>query len=260
MFFKIIIKFLIFLFCAICIQKSFAQEVRVINNKGTINTLVKNKYTTSNIEPIDPLEGDIWFDNTDSINIITKIYDKTSTSWLKINLKRLQDDDADTSISVEKITDEDIIRFQTLGTERMLINSLGNVAIGNSNPYAQAILDLTNTQKFGFLLPTELKPIDILTPTDGMLMYSSQNKNAYLRAGNAWKPITFNSVTNELIFEGTGADSNFYYVSLIINNDWKVIKYNKSDVNVELEATISNNAGQTSQPTTLTECQALTYN
>ena len=260
MFLKAAQKILIFILFANCMHKTVAQEIRVIDNKGTLKTAINNRVTSSSTSPLLPLEGDVWFDNTDSINIITKIYDKTSTSWLKINLKRLQDDDADTSISVEKITDEDIIRFQTLGTERMLINSLGNVAIGNSNPYAQAILDLTNTQKFGFLLPTELKPIDILTPTDGMLMYSSQNKNAYLRAGNAWKPITFNSVTNELIFEGTGADSNFYYVSLIINNDWKVIKYNKSDVNVELEATISNNAGQTSQPTTLTECQALTYN
>jgi len=241
-------------------HKTVAQEIRVIDNKGTLKTAINNNVTSSSTSPLLPLEGDVWFDNTDVNNIVTKIYD--GTSWILVNTKvnKLQDIDGDTKIEVEKNLDEDIIRFQTLGTERMLINSLGNVAIGNSNPYAQAILDLTNTQKFGFLLPTELIPIDILTPTDGMLMYSSQNKNAYLRAGNAWKPITFNSVTNELIFEGTGADSNFYYVSLIINNDWKVIKYNKSDVNAEVEATISNNAGQTSQPTTLTECQALTYN
>jgi len=260
MFLKATHKFLIFILFAICMHKTVAQEIRVIDNKGTLKTAINNNVTSSSTSPLLPLEGDVWFDNTDVNNIVTKIYD--GTSWILVNTKvnKLQDIDGDTKIEVEKNLDEDIIRFQTLGTERMLINSLGNVAIGNSNPYAQAILDLTNTQKFGFLLPTELIPIDILTPTDGMLMYSSQNKNAYLRAGNAWKPITFNSVTNELIFEGTGADSNFYYVSLIINNDWKVIKYNKSDVNAEVEATISNNAGQTSQPTTLTECQALTYN
>jgi hypothetical protein len=246
--------------CANCVQISFAQEIRVIDNKGTLKTAINNNVTSSATEPTLTLKGDVWFDNTDLNNIVTKIYD--GTNWILVNTKVniLQDADGDTTVRVEKNNDEDIIRFQTLGTERMLINSLGNVAIGNSNPNAKAILDLINTQKFALLLPTETIPTEITTPTDGMLMYSSQNENAYLRAGNAWKPITFNNVTNELIFEGTGVNSNFYYVSMLINNDWKVIKYNKTDVNVEVEATISNNASQTAQPTTLAECESLTYN
>ncbi|PQJ81559.1 hypothetical protein BTO16_02790 [Polaribacter glomeratus] len=248
------------MFYAFCIQISYAQEIRVIDNKGTLKTAINNRVTSSSTSPILPLEGDVWFDNADASNIITKIYD--GTSWILVNTKvnKLQDADGDTKVEVEKNTDEDIIRFQTLGTERMLINSTGNVAIGNPNPNAKAILDLTNTQKFALLLPSELIPVDIITPTDGMLMYSSQNENAYLRAGSAWKPITFNNVTNELIFEGTAANSNFYYVSMLINNDWKVIKYDKTDVNVEVEATVLNNPGQTAQPTTLAQCESLTYN
>jgi len=45
-----------------------------------------------------------------------------------------QDLDGDTRIQVEESTDEDIIRFDTAGTERMLINNSGNVGIGTTAP------------------------------------------------------------------------------------------------------------------------------
>jgi len=46
----------------------------------------------------------------------------------------VQDADKDTKIQVEESSDEDIIRFDTAGTERMVINSSGNVGIGTSSP------------------------------------------------------------------------------------------------------------------------------
>ena len=44
------------------------------------------------------------------------------------------DNDGDTKIQVEESTDEDIIRFDTAGTERMVINNAGNIGIGTSGP------------------------------------------------------------------------------------------------------------------------------
>lgn len=44
------------------------------------------------------------------------------------------DSDGDTKIQVEESTDEDRIRFDTAGTERMQINNAGKVGIGNTNP------------------------------------------------------------------------------------------------------------------------------
>ena len=46
----------------------------------------------------------------------------------------LKDADEDTSVQVEESTDEDKIRFDTAGSERMIIDNSGNVGIGTSSP------------------------------------------------------------------------------------------------------------------------------
>ena len=60
-------------------------------------------------------------------------------SWLKLgaassSFTDLFDQDLDSGISVEKNNDEDILRFDTAGSERMMIRESGNVGIGNSKP------------------------------------------------------------------------------------------------------------------------------
>ncbi|MDP2541432.1 hypothetical protein [Tenacibaculum discolor] len=54
-----------------------AQEVRVVNNKGTIQTVNNNTVTTSTTTPTNPVENDVWFDTT---NNQIKIYD-TVDGW-----------------------------------------------------------------------------------------------------------------------------------------------------------------------------------
>ncbi len=56
------------------------QEVRVIDNKGTIkNITIGNTVTTSNTAPTDPVEGDTWFD-TSGTTAVTRTYD--GTDWI----------------------------------------------------------------------------------------------------------------------------------------------------------------------------------
>lgn len=379
---------------------TYAQEIRVIDNKGTLQDVTTNNVTTAATAPTNPVEGDVWFDTS---NNVSKIYD--GSSWLEIgsdnqkidtlelqgdtllrislehdaeavktiDLSALNSDDwklegnvgttagtnfvgtTDAQDLVFKTKNQERLRIKQGDTARILlanpgdfassffsssavigvdgtnhgrlritagddesfddskgasidlhgnsstantgvldlvagsaadsskaaikfwtntngstqqtsavITGEGNMGIGNSSPHANAILDLTNSNDKAFLLPSETLPTNINSPADGMLVYSSDNDNAYLRADSAWKPIAFNTVTNELIFDGDDdtntSNDDYYYVSMEVNGDWKVIRYNKTDVNDEVEATVSNNSGQTSQPNTLALCTGLTYN
>ena len=72
----------LFLTCALAfISTANAQEVRVIDNKGTIKKI--NKVTTDDTEPAaaDSLTGDIWFDDS-AAPTQTKIYD--GGNWVTV--------------------------------------------------------------------------------------------------------------------------------------------------------------------------------
>lgn len=56
-----------------------AQEVRVTNNKGTVETIRNNQVTTAAVAPIDQLEGDVWFDKSGTTSV-TKTFD--GTNWI----------------------------------------------------------------------------------------------------------------------------------------------------------------------------------
>lgn len=56
-----------------------AQEVRVIDNKGTIENIRNNSVTTSDTAPPNPVEGDTWFD-TSATTTVTRTYD--GTDWI----------------------------------------------------------------------------------------------------------------------------------------------------------------------------------
>lgn len=52
----------------------------------------------------------------------------------QLNEDTLQDADKDTKVQVEESADEDKIRFDTAGSERMIITNTGQVGIGTSSP------------------------------------------------------------------------------------------------------------------------------
>ena len=72
----------LFLTCALAfISIANAQEVRVIDNKGTIKTVNNNQVTTDTAPAVPILEGDVWFD-TNFSPTQTKIYD--GGNWVTV--------------------------------------------------------------------------------------------------------------------------------------------------------------------------------
>lgn len=65
------IKYTLLIFCVLIFfnLKVNAQEISVIDNKGTISKVINNN-VTSGAEPTTPLEGDVWFDTTVTPNVI----------------------------------------------------------------------------------------------------------------------------------------------------------------------------------------------
>lgn len=59
-----------------------AQEEIVIDQKGTLVTINNNMVTVSAIAPVNPVEGDVWFDTTDPANRVTSVWD--GTTWQEI--------------------------------------------------------------------------------------------------------------------------------------------------------------------------------
>ena len=80
----------------------------------------------------------------------------------------VEDADANTKIQVEESSDENKIRFDTAGTERMIIDEAGNVGVGTSSPDAPLHVKSTAATSF-----TGLASVAILESTD---------------ADNAWGP------------------------------------------------------------------------
>jgi hypothetical protein len=74
---------------------------------------------------------------------------------------------------------------------------------------------------------------------------------------------TAKTISDDMIFDGTddnvSTNDNYYYVSMVVNGNWRVTRYDKANINLEKEATISNNSSQTAQPTALAICTGLNY-
>ncbi|MFQ3306496.1 MAG: hypothetical protein ACI9JT_001754 [Polaribacter sp.] len=59
-----------------------AQEVRLIDNKGTIKKVRNTRVTTSNNAPPEPIEGDVWINTSTSV---IKIYDANNALFVTIS-------------------------------------------------------------------------------------------------------------------------------------------------------------------------------
>ena len=153
----------------------------------------KDGYTTSGTT----LTFDTAPPNTATIEVMTFTQTDINTATI------LKDADEDTKVQVEESADEDIIRFDTAGTERMVINSTG-VGIGTSpvselhiasNSPILTLQDTNSTEP----LATYIDFLDSAGNEHGWIGYGSSSLDT-MQIANAYDDILF--------FTGTGGSSS----------------------------------------------------
>ena len=92
---------------------------------GTINNGISLE--VSDTAPATPIEGDMWYDSSSGSTFT--YYDSV---WVELGntasvVSFIADADGDTRVHVEESVDEDTIRFDTAGVERLTITSAGHV-------------------------------------------------------------------------------------------------------------------------------------
>ncbi len=165
--------------------------------------------------PSNPVAGDFWFE-TDTGNFFVR-YDG---AWVEIGHATdfgtlMSDLDGDTLIQIEESSDEDIIRFDTGGSERMVINASGKVGIGTASPsvplhVASGSSGATAHSYTGLIVESdESAAISILTPNnmDSYIYFADPEANnvgriSYGHGGNNLS-ITTNS-HERMTIDGSG--------------------------------------------------------
>ena len=117
------------------------------------------------------------------------------------------DSDGDTKIQVEESADEDKIRFDTAGSERMIIDNSGKIGIGTSSPLES--IHISSTGKSTIFLEADT---DNTTETDTAYIKLSQDNSAVI-SHVGFSPDNGKNPENA---NYTNALSN----ALLVTNDW----------------------------------------
>ncbi|MFA9289603.1 MAG: hypothetical protein ACEQSF_00040 [Solirubrobacteraceae bacterium] len=165
-----------------------------------------------------------------------------------------------------------------LAIQNVLTKNLNNIELGGAINKPTIISGITNTNKLsftatgvdaininsttlsldaqnnrvGFGTASPGNTVEIVgTATNSGLRLSSIPTKGLLGTNATGDIISKPAISNELFFD----DTNFYYVSMKIEaTNYKVVRYNKNDVNDEKNASASG-----TQTTTLSTVQSLTY-
>ncbi|WP_233885063.1 hypothetical protein [Tenacibaculum piscium] len=168
---------LVFIFISIKIN---AQEFNVVDNKGTINSVFKNKVTTSPTAspPASKIEGDVWFDTTASE---IKIYD--GSIWKKItNINTLSDNiyTTDGTLTSDRailgdgksIMLDGLNRFDIIDNQYISLHSLGGILLQTTDSYA-ITLDANTSVEKNLYLKSGLLDTNYNLGTTGQILSST---------------------------------------------------------------------------------------
>ena len=166
----------------------------------------------------------------------------------QLNEDTLQDDDQDTKIQVEESSDEDKIRFDTAGTERMIITNNGRVGIGTSGPDRKLDILAASNPQLRLTQADGTKYVELKATSAGDLEItgvSADTDHSHLRfiaAGNAGMIIQSNSAGNADVSLGFSVDSgaSLAFSLGVDDSDGNKFKIGTSTIDTNTRLTVGN--------------------
>ena len=186
--------------------KAFSQEVVVSDHKGTKMTVTNNVVTTNDTAPSNPATADVWFDNTDTANVITKIYD--GTSWQSVSSGGSDDMGNHTATENIKLTGHWLSNDG--GAEGVFVDTDGDVGVGTSNPSEELEVDGTVDAK-----------------AFKSTVYTAERTTSFTTdPSNSWQWKDFPDLSITITLTEAATVIMNYSISMLIENDWLATRLN----------------------------------
>jgi alpha-tubulin suppressor-like RCC1 family protein len=137
-------------------------------------------------------------------------------SWFTLPTpNQVIDADLDTKVHLDETADDDKIRFDTAGFERMIIDNVGAIGVGTSAPNASSLMEMASTTK-GVLIPrmTSAQRIAI-SPVESLIVYDTDLDDFMYYSASAldWKFLTKSTSDSDndsaAYFDKTLGDNTF---------------------------------------------------
>ena len=215
-----------------------APVIDTMTGDGSDTTLALSTTPASENQTFVTIDGVVQHKSTYSVSGSTLTFSEAPPNgsavecitFVNVALATFQDADGDTKIQLEESADEDKIRFDTAGSERMVIDNSGNVGIGTTSPdFPLVVRDSTTSNYLKVIGATNgnagIAFGDDDAELDGGILFKNDTKDLRFFKGGFTEAMRIDSSGNLLV----GTTSSFNSSNTIYKNGLVPLNVKRAD-------------------------------